>query len=97
MHDYAPTGIGGASELRISSGSSSDFIGGIAGGTEGRILIIVNVGSANFDLKHADTGSLDQNKMIFLGSANVTIPPVGNVTLRYDGTSSRWRAIAVVI
>lgn len=95
--NYAPTGLATAVVLRISSNTSADFIGGIDGGEEGRILIINNVGAADFDLTHEDAGSDPENQMVFVGGNDITVPPNGSVTLRYDGTSDRWRAIASVV
>ena len=92
--DYNPTGLSTASTLRLSS-DAIRTITGIAGGSDGRVLMIQNVGSYDIYLKE-DDGSLSTAANRFYTPAGVWIrlAPKGFATLRYDGTSSRWRSIA---
>lgn len=94
QHDYSPTGLSTASTLRISS-DAVRTITGIAGGSDGRVLMIHNVGSFDIYLKE-DDGSLSTAANRFYTPAGVWIrlAPKGFATLRYDATSSRWRSIA---
>jgi hypothetical protein len=88
-NDYAPTGFSTASTLRIST-DASRTITGLAGGADGRIIIVHNVGSFDAVLKNQDAGSSAANRFLFGG--DMTLAADTSVTLRYDGTSSKWRA-----
>lgn len=92
--DYNPSGLSTASTLRLSS-DAVRTITGIAGGSDGRVLMLHNVGSFDIYLKE-DDGSLSTAANRFYTPAGVWIrlAPKGFATLRYDGTSSRWRSIA---
>lgn len=85
--NYAPTGIADTTVLRLSTDASRD-ITGIAGGADGRVLKLVNVGSFNIVLKD-DVTSTEANR--FQLKADLTIAPDGGAILWYDSTSSRWR------
>lgn len=85
--DYDPTGNYRAAVMRLSSDASRD-ITGIAGGVQGRILIIVNIGSFNIVLKN-DVTSTAANR--FLMAADLTLAPNEGASFIYDDLSSRWR------
>lgn len=89
-NDYAPTGFSTASTMRISTDASRN-ITGLAGGADGRIVVIHNVGSFAAVLTNQDAASTAANRFLFGG--DMTLAADTSVTLRYDGTSSRWRAI----
>jgi hypothetical protein len=89
-NDYAPTGFSTASTLRISTDASRN-ITGLAAGSDGRVIIIHNVGSFDAVLTNEDAGSTAGNRFLFGG--DMTLATNTSVTLRYDATSSRWRAI----
>lgn len=89
-NDYAPTGFSTATTLRISTDASRN-ITGLAGGSDGKIIIIHNVGSFEAVLKNQDAASTAGNRFLFGG--DITLAADTSVTLRYDATSSRWRAI----
>lgn len=90
QNDYAPTGFSAASTLRLASDASRN-ITGIAGGAAGRTIIVHNVGSQSIVLTNQDTGSSAANRLLLAG--DVTLAADTSITLRYDGASSRWRAI----
>lgn len=85
--NYAPTGIATASVLRLSTDASRN-ITGITTGADGRVLILLNVGSNNVVLKD-DTTSTAANR--FQLNGDVTIRADSGCALWYDSTSSRWR------
>jgi hypothetical protein len=89
-NDWAPTGFSTASALRLSTDASRN-ITGIAAGADGRIIILHNVGSFDAVLKNEDANSTAGNRFLFGG--DVTLLTNYSITLRYDSTSSRWRAI----
>lgn len=89
-NDYAPTGFSTASAVRLSTDAARN-ITGLAGGSDGRIIILHNVGSFNTVLTNQDAASSAANRFLFGG--DLTLLPDYSVTLRYDATASRWRAI----
>lgn len=90
QNDYNPTGLSTASVLRLNTDASRN-ITGLQGGADGRIVVIVNVGSFNIVLKDADSGSSAANR--FALSSDITLAPDDGVILQYDSTSTVWRCI----
>lgn len=89
--DYAPSGFSTASTLRLSSDASRN-ITGLAGGADGRVIILHNVGAQNIVLINQDSGSTAANR--FLLGGDVTLAADASLSLRYDSTTQRWRAIS---
>jgi hypothetical protein len=91
QNDYAPSGLGSATVLQISSDAARS-ISGLAGGAEGRVIVMVNVGSLPITLLEDSAASAAANRFA-LGAA-VAMLPRQAVMLRYDGTALRWQALA---
>lgn len=91
QNDYDPAGLAGASVLRLSS-DASRAITGLAGGADGRIVFVHNSGTQAIVLKDESASSTAANR--FGLTADVTLGPDAVALLQYDGTASRWRAIA---
>ncbi len=89
--NYNPTGLSTASVLRLTTDASRN-ITGLAGGADGRVLIIHNVGS--FNLVLMDEGGTSTAANRFALSANQTIPPDNSVAIQYDNTTLRWRVLS---
>jgi hypothetical protein len=89
-NDWAPTGFSTASTIRLSTDASRN-ITGLAGGADGRIIIIHNVGAQNAVLLNESSASTTTNRFLF--GSDLTLAGDTSVTLRYDATSQRWRAI----
>jgi len=89
-NDWAPTGFSTASTVRLSTDASRN-ITGIAAGADGRVIILHNVGSFSAVLTNQDVASSAGNRFLFGG--DITLGADTSITLRYDATSSRWRAI----
>ncbi len=85
--NYAPTGIAGASVLRLSTNASRDLTG-ITTGADGRILTIINIGTNPLVLKN-DITSTAANRFLF--GADVTLAANQSMTVIYDSTTQRWR------
>ena len=90
QNDYNPTGLSTASVLRLSTDASRN-ITGLQGGSDGRVVMLENVGSFDFVLKDSDAGSSAANR--FALDADITVRPDWCVMLKYDSTASRWRMI----
>lgn len=91
QNDYSPTGLSTSSTLRLSSDASRN-ITGLAGGADGRIMIVHNVGAQNIVLKDESASSTAANRFALTG--DVTLGADAVAVLQYDATSSRWRAVS---
>lgn len=85
-NDYA---IGTGIFFRLSTDASRD-ITGIAGGCDGRMIVLRNVGAQNIVLKNNSGSSSSGNKFSFSTGADITIAAGGSITLMYDVTSAVW-------
>lgn len=92
QNNYAPTGSATATVWRLSS-DAIRTITGIGGGTDGRIIVLLNVGSYMIQLEDSSASSLDANKIRTVDFAWSQIPVQGAVVLLYDDTASRWYVI----
>lgn len=92
QNDYNPTGLSTAAVLRLSTDASRN-ITSIAGGADGRVLVIHNVGSNPIVLKD-DDGATGTAANRFALSADVTLAADQSALLQYDSTTSRWRLLS---
>lgn len=92
QNDYNPTNLARAWELRINS-DAIRIITGLAGGADGRILHLTNVGSFPITLAHEDTGSTAANRFDLATATDADLKPRATMVLKYDAASSRWRTI----
>jgi hypothetical protein len=97
VDDYNPTNLATARILRLTS-SASASIRGIQGGSPGRLLTLCNVGAQSITLIN-DSGSTAANRIYTPDALAISIPYIAYwgagssgecLTLRYDGTYSRW-------
>jgi len=89
QNNYNPTGLATASILRLTSDASRN-VTGLAGGADGRLLIIYNVGSNDIVLID-ESSSSDADKRFALPSDSLTLQIDHGILLQYDSTVSRWR------
>jgi hypothetical protein len=92
QNDYNPTGLSSASTLRLDTDANSGAgrsLTGLAGGADGRLIIIHNVGSNPLRLKSENASSTAGNRFSF--ALDVVLGSKRSATLQYDATSSRWR------
>jgi hypothetical protein len=87
--DWAPTGFSTASVIRFTTDASRNLTG-IAAGSEGRQVCLMNVGNFNLVLKDSTTSTAANQ---FALGADITLTPKQACTLMYDGTSSKWRIV----
>ena len=88
--NYAPTGFATASVLRLTV-DAARAITGLAGGSAGRLIMLINAdASNNITIKH-DTTSTTANRFYCPGSVNFVMLPNTSAWAWYDTTSSRWR------
>lgn len=93
QNDYSPTGLEDTSILRLATNASRNLTG-LAGGSEGRLVVISNVGANDLVLKDENGASAVANRFALAG--DIVISPDESLLLWYDATSSRWRANGVV-
>lgn len=80
--------------FRISATSNTN-ITGFDGGSDGRIMIVINVSSPakTITLNPQNSGSDAENRLI-TASGNVTLQVDESASFIYDGVSQRWRLYA---
>lgn len=88
QNDYNPTGLSTATVLRLSTDAARN-ITGLAGGADGRILVLLNIGAFDFVLVDESASSSAANRFAF--DANATVAGDQSIIIIYDSTSSRWR------
>lgn len=86
--NYNPTGLSGAAVIRLSS-DAWRRINGLAGGADGRLIKIINVGSYPIALGIEVASSTAANR--FLAAGDQVLYPTESVEVIYDATSQRWR------
>jgi len=96
QNDYNPAGLSTATIVRLTS-SNSFSITGLQGGTAGRVILLVNIGSFNLSLANESASSTAANRFTFSVSSATDIQPNESIALIYDGTTSRWRMMTNAI
>lgn len=91
QNDYNPTDLSTSSVLRLTSDANWN-ITGLAGGSDGRVIIIRNIGSFIITLKNNSSSSTSSNRFSF--SSDMIIYPDKSVILQYDSTVSLWKTIS---
>ncbi|WP_369682868.1 DUF2793 domain-containing protein [Rhodopseudomonas palustris] len=91
QNDYAPAGLGAAAVLQLWSDAARSLTG-LAGGAEGRIVCVVNVGSQPLTLASDSAASAAANRFSLGG--DVAISARQAALLRYDAAAARWFLIA---
>jgi len=84
-----------ATYFRLSATSNTTLTGiNSSGVSNGRLIIISNVGANNITLSHEDVGSQAANRLDLPGGSNVILDTRGTATLIYDAVASRWSLIS---
>ena len=79
---------------RLNPGATAN-ITGLAGGRDGRMLILYNVDDTSaVTLNHGNGSSTPANRMWMNNTADVVIQPHEGVILVYDSTVSRWYVLS---
>ncbi|MCA9324890.1 right-handed parallel beta-helix repeat-containing protein [Candidatus Saccharibacteria bacterium] len=76
------------------TGASAQTITGIAGGTNGRMITLINAAANDAIITNNDTANSDADKVIVTGTgADLNLSVGAAITLIYDSTDSIWRVI----
>lgn len=94
QNDYAPTGFASASFVRLTA-SGAYSITGLAGGANGRAVVLVNIGSNPITLAHENASSTAANRFACPDSVDFYLQPGAVAWVVYDTTSTRWRLVAM--
>ncbi len=92
QNNYNPTGLSTASVVRISS-DAARAVTGLDGGSDGRVLTLVNVGSFTITLNDQNASSSAANR--FAIGSDIAIAANQAVAIIYDATATRWRAVGI--
>ncbi|MCC7160331.1 hypothetical protein IT399_01205 [Candidatus Nomurabacteria bacterium] len=92
--DYTTTGTQNNVDLGVGytfdyHGAGTATFTGLAGGVDGRQLVVHNHSSSNLTLTNQDTNSIDANRIITTTGGSIVIPPDVTVSLEYDGGVSK--------
>jgi hypothetical protein len=92
--DYAPAGFDACYHLRQDVDGTPRVINSLAGGVEGRTVLITNIGSSTLTLLHDDgaTGTASM-RFIITGAASRVLAVDESVFLFYDDVTDRWRVV----
>ena len=90
-HNWAPAGLATASTIRVTVSNSVDLTG-INLGSDGKLLILHNLGPEILTLPTEDTRSTAAGRFLFGGEKH--LHPNESMSLRYDASSARWRALS---
>lgn len=86
---------GSAVSVVINAGPSAAFaICGIAGGRDGRVLIVAN--ATGYEMTVANESGVDavpENRIITGSGADFVVAGYGSITLIYDSSPERWRIV----
>lgn len=93
QNNYNPAGLTAASVLRLHSDASRD-VTGLAGGVDGKIVSINNVGSNNIVLRNENASSTAANR--FQLGIDVTLAANQGLTIIYDSAVQRWRPLGAL-
>jgi hypothetical protein len=91
--NWNPTGISNAGLVELNADNGDATISGIVAQETGRMLVLINVGAANYiTLLNQSASSSAVNRFAIAGGDDLMIGPGGSATLIYSG--SRWRVIS---
>lgn len=88
---------GSTTVLRILLSTGVVTITGFASPSEGRMLIIMNLGASALTLADEDAGSSAANRMLFTGGSDHVLAERDVAVLWYDDSTSRWKLLASTV
>lgn len=92
QNDYNPADLATVSYLRLQPDTTGHILTGLAGGAEGRVVII-RVTDFDLTLAHESTASAAANRFDLPGNADLSIKDDEVAGFRYDAITSRWYLI----
>jgi hypothetical protein len=92
-NDYA--GFSTNSFARLSANAAGSTLTGFANGTNGRVLILVNISANALTITNEDAASVAANRIITLSGQSVVLGLNDVMALAYDPTTTRWRQVTL--
>lgn len=89
QNDYSGCDSATTTVCRLSTDANRAFTG-FDEGSDGRLLVLRNVGAQLLTLSDESTGSTAANRIAIAGTGDLYIGPGGSINLIYDATLSRW-------
>ena len=98
--DFATVGTSAAANFGATAfvrltGASTQTLAGITAGSNGRMLTLVNAGSAPALLLNQSALAAASDRITTGVNGTVTLPVGGSTELRYDGTAGLWRVVGM--
>jgi len=90
-NNWTPAGLATSETIRVSGTAPGSTITGIAAGTSGQQLHLLNVGTVPITLTANDANSTAADR--FQIPAPYALGPDQSIALRYDTTTARWRMV----
>ena len=96
QNDFVPGTLQNGINLLRCNNASLLTITGIAGGTDGMVLVVASVGAGQVSLAYQSTGSTATNRLVnFVTSMNTPLAAASGVAIFvYEVTSQRWRMVS---
>lgn len=92
QNDWNPSGLSTAAVIRIDTDAARK-ITGLQGGVDGRVVVFDYIGNTKLTLPK-DDGATSTAANRFDFPADISLTPKTSLTIKYDGTASRWKAVA---
>lgn len=93
-NDYA--GVASSSFARLAADALGSTLTGLAAGTDGYFIIIVNVSGNTLTIAHEDANSAAANRFITATGLAVVMAQHDAAFFCYDGVTARWRQVTLV-
>jgi len=79
--------------IRVTSTNDAAVVTGIAGGTDGQLLLLTNVSAFAFTLPNENTSSTDVNR--FSSNGDTYVPAKCSALFIYDDEINRWTKVVL--
>lgn len=93
QHNYVLPNADTSTIIRLNN-SASFTLTGIAGGSDGKMYYLFNVGIGDISITHQSVSSDAANRIICPTNGNFALRSSGGVQIIYDGTAQRWRIVS---
>lgn len=97
-YDGGHTGRQGITVIRLNPNGAARNVTGLLAGYDGQLVLIANVdvtATEDVVLVEESASSSAANRFAGANAASVTIRAKGACLLWYDGTTARWRPVAI--
>lgn len=88
--------IGNSAFVRVAGPTAAFSLSGIAGGYDGRMIVLYNATDYDMTLTH-DAGSTPANRIYCADHTNILLKRKGCATLMYSTADNRWIVVSVSI